>query len=271
MRSITTEELKTVQLGILREVHDYCVKNGLTYYLWGGSLLGAIRHDGYIPWDDDIDIAMPRSDYERFFKGFNKDGYGVYTCEINDRYIFPYGKVFDKRTLKEENCYYKGIEFCVDLDVFPIDEIEDQGALKKDRKKRNKLISKIDWSKYVFIKHDKFVKSALKFCKYLTCCLLRGLNLLCTNRHSRKMTKKAKSFAGENNKYMLYADTNIKDAIIIERDWVDKQQLHKFENIEAYIPEGYSKLLTACFGDYMTPPPEEMRKTHHTFKTYWRD
>ena len=74
IKAITRDELRKIQLDILRSVSAFCMKNNLTYFLCYGTLLGAVRHKGYIPWDDDIDIAMPRPDYEKFIRSFNKSG-----------------------------------------------------------------------------------------------------------------------------------------------------------------------------------------------------
>ena len=74
MKVITIDELKSIQLDLLQKTADFCENNGLRYFLCGGTLIGAIRHKGYIPWDDDIDIAMPRPDYDRFVRTFNQPG-----------------------------------------------------------------------------------------------------------------------------------------------------------------------------------------------------
>ena len=72
MRAINSDELKSIQLDLLQKTVDFCENSGLRYFLCGGTLIGAIRHKGYIPWDDDIDIAMPRPDYEKFIRIFNR-------------------------------------------------------------------------------------------------------------------------------------------------------------------------------------------------------
>ena len=86
MREMTIEQLKTCQLEIMSEIHNFCDKNGLKYSLWGGSLIGAARHNGYIPWDDDMDICMLRKDYEFFINNFNSDKFGVANCDDNALY-----------------------------------------------------------------------------------------------------------------------------------------------------------------------------------------
>ena len=100
MREIKFEELKNLQLDILLSVHDFCMKNGIEYSLAAGTLIGAIRHKGYIPWDDDIDISMPRPDYDKFICTFNQpNNYYQVIAMSNDReYGFPFAKVHDTRT-----------------------------------------------------------------------------------------------------------------------------------------------------------------------------
>ena len=89
MREIRdSSELMQIELEILTDIHNYCVANQLTYFLWGGTLIGAVRHNGFIPWDDDIDIAMPREDYCRFMKGYRSPRYIALSCETNRNY--PY-------------------------------------------------------------------------------------------------------------------------------------------------------------------------------------
>lgn len=94
-REISLEELKKIQIEILDEVHSYCEQKGLVYFLSSGTLIGAIRHKGYIPWDDDIDIYMPRPDYEKFVSTFNESAYKyrVISLSTDKSCSFAYAKV----------------------------------------------------------------------------------------------------------------------------------------------------------------------------------
>ena len=105
MKRIPEEEYKKIGIDILLAVHEFCEKRNLKYVLFYGTLLGAIRHDGYIPWDDDIDIAMPREDYETFIRDFDTTDYGVKSCFVDKGYYLPWAKVYDKKTIKREPIY----------------------------------------------------------------------------------------------------------------------------------------------------------------------
>lgn len=97
MRKMTSNDIKKVSLEILSDVHSFCVKNDINYSLAYGTLIGAIRHKGFIPWDDDIDIIMPRKDYERFFQLYKSDKYKTTCPSLNNSYL-PFGRVYDTQT-----------------------------------------------------------------------------------------------------------------------------------------------------------------------------
>jgi lipopolysaccharide cholinephosphotransferase len=132
MRTITQDELKSIQLDLLQKTADFCEANGIRYFLCGGTLLGAIRHKGYIPWDDDIDIVMPRPDYERFCKTFNQPDsvYKVKSLLTHPDYACAFAKVYDNRTMLKE-LHYKGVHFGVYIDVLPVDGVKDSAQIKK--------------------------------------------------------------------------------------------------------------------------------------------
>ena len=137
MKNISDLELKKIELNILKDVHDYCVGNNLKYYLWYGTLLGAVRHHGFIPWDDDVDIAMPRKDYDYFIKHYISEKYNVEACETVSTYQMPFAKVYDINTIKKEPIYYKkGVTRGVDIDIFPLDEISNEMTVDTIKKRK---------------------------------------------------------------------------------------------------------------------------------------
>ena len=122
-------EIRKISLQILDEVHRFCVSNQLRYTLFHGSLLGAVRHKGFIPWDDDIDIAMPRRDYEIFIQKFFAKNCKVFSIKNESRYYLPWAKVCDCKTIKEENILNQDdLVLGVNIDLYPVDTISNKNC-----------------------------------------------------------------------------------------------------------------------------------------------
>ena len=119
MKKIGIEEQKRIQLDILRDVAEFCEKNELQYFLAYGTLIGAVRHQGYIPWDDDIDIWMPEPDYDQFLKSYQSDKYKVIHNGNTKNYYVNFAKVHDERTRYQE-AYTRDTGFGIFIDVFPL-------------------------------------------------------------------------------------------------------------------------------------------------------
>ena len=123
---LSEEDIRQLQIEILDEVHAFCTANSITYFLAGGTLIGAIRHNGYIPWDDDIDIMMYRDDYNRFINLFNKNNerYHVFSIENDSGYNYHFAKICDKYTyLDETNLKINDIDLGINIDLFPLDKL----------------------------------------------------------------------------------------------------------------------------------------------------
>ena len=146
MRKISDEDMKVLALTMLKDVAKFCDDHNIKYYLCGGTLLGAVRHKGFIPWDDDIDIMMPRPDYLRFLELYNGTNprYVVKGIENDDRYWRPFAKVFDLHTELDEPIYnVKGLTNHVFLDVFPVDGIPDDTFTRIKRFREQEILSKL--------------------------------------------------------------------------------------------------------------------------------
>jgi len=272
MRKLTSEETKSVEYDILCHIDKYCKDHNLRYFLWGGTLLGSVRHSGFIPWDDDIDIVMPRVDYEYFVQNYNSELYGVYSCESNNFYPFWYAKAYDKRTKKiEPIAASKKFDIGVDVDIFPLDSFGNIEAVEKTISKR-KFYKRI-WQMSIFINkpslsHSKYIR---KIIVHNICSALRFIGVLNSNKIARSINRIARSFSSESGEYMLYADSNISVPLYMDNFWFREAKQQLFENQLFNIPHKYDALLTKIYGDYMTPPPPEKRITHHTNNMYWRD
>ena len=129
MREISSDEIKQIELDILKDVAKFCDAHGLRYFLSDGTLLGAVRHKGFIPWDDDIDIMMPYKDYQQFVKGYFHEYYYVNSIEKDLSYPLLFAKVFDKRTC----CNMVGDDSPhVWIDIFPLMGLPANKLLKKN-------------------------------------------------------------------------------------------------------------------------------------------
>ncbi len=259
MRKITNiQELRKIQMGILDEVHQFCENNGLRYFLSSGTLIGAVRHQGYIPWDDDIDIYMPRKDYEQFLTSYH-DEKGIYHA-INPRtephYYYTFAKVVDRRTRMVE-AETKGYEIGVYMDIFPVDYVTDNLQERERVFKQKKLLYKIRRCK---ISNDNPLQSFLGYWVYKCWPMsvkqierrIRQLIVLPTPTLTVcNMTEAGPKMKG----CFPAADINSSVDIL-------------FEGRHYKTMVGYKDYLERTYGDYMTLPPVEQRVTHH-FEAYW--
>ena len=260
-KEITIEELNKLEMQALQAVHDFCEQRGLRYYLWGGTLLGAIRHNGFIPWDDDMDIAMPRADFEILLKEFDSEVYGISYCTLDTRYPYWHAKVYHKGSVKIEPIYRKrGFMLGVDVDVFVLDTYTDCPAVLNTEAWRARQITWY-WMSLSPANLGK-LKSRIMgaVCRHL---LRKG-----ANKTACAINKKSQSFGKDDDHWILYADVNLRRPLFLEKDWFEERVLHKFEDTQFYIPVGYDALLSTVYGDYMTPPPEDERVAHHNFTAY---
>ncbi len=266
---LSLEELKSVELEILKTVHNFCVHNNIRYLLWGGTLIGAIRHNGFIPWDDDIDIAMPRDDYERFVRSFDTEKYGVYSCEENPLYPYNFAKAFDKSTLKTEPIRTaKGFEIGVNIDIFPIDNIDSKEIPGWLLKRRKHLITMWKLSIVSYAKANNLKRHIRNIIVFIMD-VIRLTGAFNTNKISRKINALAMTDKDKQTDYcMFFVKPHIKTPIVLDKSWISELYPHKFEDSEFFIPKGYDNILKACYCDYMTLPPENERVSHHTFVAY---
>lgn len=261
MREIDIEHIKRIELEILNEFHGFCEKHGLTYYLAFGTLLGAVRHKGFIPWDDDVDVLMPRSDFERFmnlYSGSNR--YGLIYYPKNKNSWLSWGKMYDQRTSVIEKDTI-GVNNCgVYIDIFPLDYLSDtyDDSLKiyKINKKRFTLI----YSK-IFPVKIKNLKSFLLF---------MARPFISWRFYLGKIRKEGIK-RQKRREYSCITAPVYGEKMIVESVFFDKKVKMKFENNEYWVPSGYDAFLKRIYGNYLSLPPLEEQVPHHNLLAYWKN
>ena len=257
-------ELQSRLTDMLSWFHSLCVENGLRYYALGGTALGAVRHNGFIPWDDDIDVGMPRADYDRL-RELTKQIYAdtPYVLEFPSErkdFVYTYAKLYDTRTTLVENTRYntkRGIY----LDIFPLDGMADEYG---EALARFKVIDK-----NFALLHTQTcaVRSGRKWYKNLSIVLSRCVPsfILDARKISEKINKLASERDFDSCKYVANCFGAWHEKEIHERRIYGTPTLCRFEGAEIYVQEDVDAYLKGLYGDYMKLPPVEKRVTHHDF------
>lgn len=258
MRKIILKEIKEIELKILLDFDIFCKKNKLRYYLVGGTLLGAIRHKGFIPWDDDIDVCMPRPDYKKLIS-FNKQISGLeLKCNALKNTMIPFCKLVNTNTKiciqYMENDYNQHIW----IDIFPIDGLPENIIETKNIYKECNFYRKL-----FYICDAKLGEGKTKFKKYAKYILKPLANLYGKKRCIDNIEQIASQYPYETSKYVgaitwgLYGvgermlKSEFEKAIEVEFEG------HKFPAFSCW-----DSYLKGLYGDYMQLPPVEKRKTH---------
>ena len=268
MVQLDLSTIQKTQYEILLAVVDFCNRNQITYSLIGGTLLGSIRHNGYIPWDDDIDIVIPRDDYEKLKslirQGMFKHDFLRFVLPGDDGCVHPFIKVQDTRTILFDEKLEPEFKLCLNIDLFPLDHMPDNNLMHRicftyNRILRTALATRI--SRGGIKKNALFVLVAKT-----VYCLYGGYRHLCSHidNCARRMDRLFKNSKHVGNGSL---PENMKDYYLADDIFpLDK---HIFENQEFNIPHNYDAVLTGFYGDYMTPLAEGER-ARHDFTVYWR-
>lgn len=246
------KQLQQIELNMLKIFIEICEKEKLHYYLLGGTLLGAVRHKGFIPWDDDIDVGMPRRDYEIFLsvaKKYLPTYYFLQTPYTDKEYPLPFAKIKDSRTIYKERPYRNlNMHHGVWIDIFPLDFCP---------------------KKYLWF------NICYRLLRRRITCNVEG-----TNRLKRKISKflsclicPSRDYAVRSRDFLL---KSIKDAPltinwggawgkkeIVPTEWYGEGGNLTFEGLQVKGPKHYDKWLTQVYGDYMKLPPVEKRIVAH--------
>lgn len=277
MREMTTKEVQRMSLDILQDFHNFCVKNGLHYSLSGGTLLGAIRHNGFIPWDDDVDVQMPRPDYDKFIHTYQSDkGYEVYCRELpgfdKKKMTYTYARVVDVQSTYVDTGTKPWISEEVGLwiDVLPCDGISSNyGEAKKHLQNVGCMINQTYWlgarysSLFTFIKGVNLNKSIRYIIKYL-------FGMFVTDNVFDKLFCARRKYDYNSSEY-FFVTPHYGMGEWQPKKYMDNFELHKFEKSKFYVMSGWDANLKSLYGNYMQLPPEDKRVSHDFNRYYWKD
>lgn len=272
MTKMTLRELQLFSLEILKDVHKFCVENRIPYSVSDGTLIGAVRHKGFIPWDDDIDIIMRRPDFNRFVRIYKSSNFGLKYRELNDDSLVPYARVYDnKRTLVKAYSPWCEESVGVCIDIFPVDGVPDdmQNCLKYYKKSR--FFFRCNTASRSAPSKFNCNKSAAFNIKLLAKKIL-FLNGLTTDWFSRKVIQRAKAIEFGKSNYWGNLSSMCDGIMDHHRNETFSDiVLLDFENTKVMAMNGYEEYLRDKYRDFMQLPPVEKRVSHlmKAYDFYW--
>ncbi|OBZ11222.1 phosphorylcholine transferase LicD [Bacillus sp. FJAT-26390] len=256
------KKLHSVEIEILKAFVEFCEKKKISYFLIGGSALGAARHNGFIPWDDDIDIGIPRSDYSKLLNIPEHElpaGCILNSFYNEKEYPYYFSKICNKNTILEENMTsHLNFRHCIYIDIFPLDGAPDSKFLQ------NYHYQKIRFFKKVQNIYNGMTKKEMNICKKV---LISCIRFTFTREWlHKKLEKLSMKYKYEEQEIIAnyFGSWGMRE-ITPKKYFGDGTKLY-FENGYYNVPSDYNRYLTLLYGDYMQMPPEEKRKSHHSFK-----
>lgn len=259
----TLKHLHDLELMILKDFIKICEENNLNYYMYAGSLLGAIRHKGFIPWDDDLDVAMFREDFEKFKKIFptlNDSKYELLSNEINEDYFYYFAKLMIKNTRFEEEWIDQlNFHIGINIDIFVLDDVSDNNYSRKYQIWRSFLYNRL------LISSNLKLDNLALFPKLISYTLNFASKLFKLN--NSKLMKKSleflKKYSDKDSECVFDISATLKEyPLIFRKSDFGRGVKVDFEDTKVNVPEKYDEILTNLYGNYMQLPPEEERYNH---------
>ena len=271
---MTLQETQQAALEILHTVAEICEEQGLRYYLVYGTLIGAVRHHGFIPWDDDVDIMMPRPDHDRLMAYLEEHIAEYPHLEVFNRktcpeYPYMITRISDDRyeiVMENEKPFGMGIF----IDIYPYDGLGNNQkeavrfGMKGDR--LSSLCYQATRDHFAIETTVSPFRKCIKFPVYLFC------RLCGKERFQDALEKLAGVKPYDTSRFVgcvIWLSWGVRD--MYPRKWFDAYTYLPFEDYKFRVPAAYDKILRHTYGDYMTPPPEKDRVGHHYYKAYRRD
>ena len=265
MSDLSLKDLHALQLEIAKEIKRICEICNIEYFLIGGTLLGAIRHGGFIPWDDDMDIGMTCDYYDKFISiapEYLDNRFSLHTFENDEKCGYVFAKLRLKEThMREAVLEGTGIDNGIFVDIFPYDL-----AGKKDSHRKSRHMTKLRLlGKLLMIKSGYRLNDITH--NFLGKMLNTFLKVVPMSRNKCWMIiskEIKKSQIGEIQDYYIERDGMFKGNFVFPKTIIEEKDVAFFEGVEFTIPKNYDNYLKNAYGDYMRLPPEEERKIGHS-------
>lgn len=263
MRKTTIEEFKRIEYNILKFIDETSKLLNIRYYLSSGTALGAVRHGGFIPWDDDIDIVMFRKDYEifeQFMMQYKGEDYYLFTANTDKAYDYTYPKLKDLRTSQVRDQYKSKVSIGVYIDIFILDNVPSDERIRRRYLKKLKMLT-VFWD---FSMRKEFCESKNSFKTILK----KLIRLIPAKKYALLINWYAKKYKDIDTEYVMqsiYFDSGVQ---LLERNWFDEGTRMQFEEDDFWLPKDYHSYLERCYGNYMKLPPVEERVNKHANSAY---
>lgn len=265
MKQITNAaELKSIQLDLLNDLIKILDENKIDYFLYYGSLLGAVRHNGFIPWDDDIDIGMTRENYEKFkIIQLQKSNLKISAPGINLKHPYFFTKFYTCNYICLEEMDHPLSDMGINIDVFPIDRIPSNMILK--------YVQDIIINSMLILLNAKIVKpsKARGIMRNSTHIIIRCFSKLIDPGLLTLMIDKISNYSGPAVKYGCRASIYRKNESYYKEVY-ESRIIVAFEGLLCSIPKEFHQILHSIYGDYWTPPEPSKRVSRHTVNTFRR-
>lgn len=255
---ISLEKRKKIQLEMLVEIDEFCRKNKIRYILAFGTLLGAIRHRGYIPWDDDVDISMPYEDLLRFKKKFKSDNLKYCDIDTEKYYDYPFSRVSYLPTYSKYGLICKS--YGINIDVYPLIEVSNSNTIISKQLK----IAKSLYSRRYFFKRIR--GSIIRHLPVKSIPFYKQINSDYRNYLFNQMRE-----VGGGRFFFVAGLLELFDKHVLDFDPFEELIEVDFENHKFLGPARYDEYLSTRYGDYMQLPPEDQRHPYHGGQYYWKE
>lgn len=268
----TLKRLQNLELEILSDFNELCRKHDIDYFIAGGTAIGAVRHQGFVPWDDDIDVGMTRENYEKFLLIAKKDfsqKYIIMNAETTQEYPLMTTRWMLKGSKFKEECFKDiDIDLGIFLDLYCFDQVSDNNIKMKWQGIQAWIISKLMILRR--IKKPVLYFGGLKArIIYVTCALLHYLMKLLhispafLYRRAKKIVTRYNDIPCHRIAYMF----SVKPCnCVYDRSWIMPTKRVEFSGLEVKAPAKIEKCLAQRYGDYMTLPPESSRHNHPPYE-----